>query len=89
MSEHYAVCLSVSQGVYDTRASAHLLHVSGDRETMMRIEWPVLPPETQPENAGEWLFNVLSDLVANFDAHQVVNAETGPRGSRQGAGNGS
>lgn len=85
MSQHYAVCLSVSQGVYDARATAHLLAADDHRETMMRIEWPVMPPETDPENAGEWLFNVLSDLVANFDAHQVTNAETAPRGERQGA----
>lgn len=88
MSDHYAVCLSVSQGVYDTQASAHLLYASGREETMMRIEWPVLPPESQPENPGEWLFNVLSDLVANFDAHQVTSAERRPRGAGQAATNG-
>jgi len=85
MSDHYAVCLSVSQGKYDTTAIAHLLYADEHRETMMRIEWPVLPPESNPENAGEWLFNVLSDLVANFDAHQVTQAETGPRGARKEA----
>lgn len=88
MSEHYAVSLSASQGQYDTTAVAHLMYATDREETMMRIEWPVLPPETQPENPGEWLFNVLSDLVANFDAHQVTQAERGPRGSLRGGSNG-
>lgn len=88
MSDHYAVCLSVSQGVYDTRASAHLLYATGKEETMMQIEWPVLPPQADPENPGEWLFHMLSDLVANFDAHAVTSAERGPRGARRGATNG-
>lgn len=82
MSDHYAVCLSVSQGRYETTAVAHLLYADARDETMMRIEWPVLPPESNPENPGEWLFNVLSDLVANFDAHQVTAADRGPRGAR-------
>ena len=85
MSDHYAVCLSVSQGHYDTKASCHLLHTSGDTETMLSIEWPTLPPQSEPENAGEWLFHVLEDLVTNFDAHAVMSAETGPRGSRAAA----
>jgi len=82
MSDHYAVCLSVSQGAYDTTARAHLLYADEHRETMMSIEWPVLPPQSNPENAGEWLFHVLEDLVTNFDAHAVTSAETGPRGAR-------
>lgn len=80
MTDHYAVCLSVSQGAYDTQASCHLLFADRHSETMMRIEWPDMPPQSDPENAGEWLFNVLSDLVANFDAHQVQGAERRPRG---------
>jgi len=86
MSEHFAVSISISQGKYDTTASCCLLHAAGDRETMMEIKWPVLPPQTDPENAGEWLFNILSDLVANFDAHEVQSAETRPRPGTQGAG---
>lgn len=85
MSDHYAVCLSVSQGGYDTRANCHLLYASQHDETMMSIEWPTMPPQSDPENAGEWLFNVLSDLVANFDAHQVTKAERRPRGGQQAA----
>ena len=85
MSDHYAVSISISQGAYDTRASCCLLHASGDRETLMNIEWPVLPPQSDPENAGEWLFNILSDLVANFDAHMVQSAETKPRPGYKGA----
>ena len=81
MSDHYAVSISISQGKYDTKASCALLHASGDRETMMNIEWPVLPPQTDPENAGEWLFHILEDLVTNFDAHEVQSAETRPRPS--------
>ena len=85
MSEHFAVSISISQGRYDTTASCALLHASSDRETMMNIKWPVLPPQSDPENAGEWLFNILSDLVANFDAHEVHSAETRPRTGYQGA----
>ena len=55
MSDHYAVCLSVSQGVYEATATAHLLYADDHRETMMKIEWPVMPPQSDPENAGEWL----------------------------------
>jgi len=80
MSDHYAVCLSVSQGTYEATATAHLLYADDHRETMMKIEWPVMPPQSDPENAGEWLFHVLEDLVTNFDAHQVMSAESGPRG---------
>jgi hypothetical protein len=79
MSDHYAVCLSVSQGAYDARAGAHLLYASKGEETMMHIEWPTMPAQPDPENPGEWLFNVLSDLVANFDAHAVTSAERKPR----------
>ena len=86
MSEHFAVSISISQGKYDTTASCALLHAGPDRETMMTIKWPVLPPQTDPENASEWLFNILSDLVANFDAHEVESAETRPRTGYQGAG---
>ena len=89
MSDHYAVCLSVSQGKYEATAAAHLLYADDRTETMMKIEWPVMPPQTQPENAGEWLFHVLEDLVTNFDAHQVMSAETGPRGDRKGTGHAS
>lgn len=85
MSDHYAVSLSISQGSFDTRASAHLLYATGAEETMMHIEWPTLPPESQPDNPGEWLFNILSDLITNFDAHQVMSAERGPRGGREAA----
>lgn len=85
MSQHYAVCLSVSQGKFDARASCHLLYATDQDETMMSIEWPTMPAQSDPENPGEWLFNVLSDLVTNFDAHQVTKAERGPRGDRQAA----
>jgi hypothetical protein len=79
MADHYAVCLSVSQGAYDTRASCHLLFADQHFETMMCIEWPTLPPQSDPENPGEWLFHVLEDLVTNFDAHAVLSAERRPR----------
>mgnify|MGYP001313672746 CR=1 FL=1 len=79
MADHYAVCISVSQGAYDAKASCYLLYADQHSETMMNIEWPDMPPQTDPENPGEWLFNVLSDLVANFDAHQVQGAERRPR----------
>jgi hypothetical protein len=45
----------------------------------MCIEWPTLPPQSDPENPGEWLFHVLEDLVTNFDAHAVLSAERRPR----------
>lgn len=85
MADHYAVCISISQGAYDAKANCHLLYADRTTETMMNIEWPTMPPQTDPENAGEWLFNVLSDLVANFDAHQVTSADRRPRNDAQGA----
>ena len=84
MTDRYAVCLTVSQGAYDTKASCNLIYADARRETMMSIEWPTLPPQSDPENAGEWLFHVLEDLVANFDAHQVMSAEIRPRTEHQG-----
>jgi hypothetical protein len=44
MADHYAVCLSVSQGAYDTRASCHLIFADQHFETMMCIEWGAPPP---------------------------------------------
>lgn len=88
MSQHYAVSLSVSQGMYDVRASCSLLYSDGRDQTMMQIQWPALPPQSDPENAGEWLFHVLSDLVSNFDAHEVTGAERTPLTAITGSVNG-
>jgi hypothetical protein len=85
MSEHYAVSISISQGAFDATANASLLYADEHTETMLTLRWPTMPPQTSPENAGEWLFHCLEDLVTNFDAHEVLAAETGPRGARKGA----
>lgn len=79
MTEYYAVSIGISQGAFGCKASANLLYTHGADETMMTIVWPEMPAQSDPENAGEWLFNCLSDLVANFDAHEVTGAERKPR----------
>lgn len=81
MTDHYAASLLLSQGAYDCRATAHLIFASGNDETLMEIEWPTVPPQSQPENPGEWLFYMLEEMVANFDAHAVKSASRRPRGS--------
>lgn len=78
MTAYYAASISISQGKWDAQASCTLLHDDGIRRTMLTLEWPTMPPESDPENAGEWLFRVLEDLVTNFDAHQVMNATHEP-----------
>ena len=85
MTTYYAAQLSVSQGKYDTRATAVLVFDDGFRQTMLNIDWPIMPPESDPENPGEWLFRVLEDLLTNFDAHQVTSATHEPSKTAKGA----
>lgn len=85
MTTYYSCSMMLSQGAFDTRASAVLLYDDGVNATQLSIEWPVMPPQTDPENAGEWLFHILEDLVSNFDAHAVMSASNEPtRTGRQG-----
>lgn len=85
MTTYYSCSMMLSQGAFDTRASAVLLYDDGVNATQLNIEWPVMPPQTDPENAGEWLFHILEDLVSNFDAHAVMGATNEPtRTGRQG-----
>lgn len=83
MTQHFAACISISQGAFDVTASVTLIHADEYRETCYQIKFPTIPPQSDPENAGEWLFHVLEDLVTNFDAHEIQSAETGPRGERK------
>lgn len=83
MSEYYAVHLTVSQGKFDTKACAGLVYSDQFHDTILQLEWPDMPPQSSPENAGEWLFRVLEELVTNFDSHQVRNAERKPIQGRQ------
>lgn len=85
MTTYYAANLALSQGKYDARANAVLSYDDGQRQTTMTLAWPVMPPETDPENPGEWLFRLLEDLVTNFDAHQVLNATHEPSSAAKGA----
>lgn len=78
MTTYYSCSMMLSQGSFDTRASAVLLYDDGVNATELHIEWPVMPPQTDPENAGEWLFHILEDLVSNFDAHAVMSAKNEP-----------
>ena len=84
MSQFYAVSISISQGAFDCQARASLCYTDERTDTIMNIEWPDMPPQTDPENPGEWLFHCLEDLVSNFDAHAVTGAERKPRTDRQG-----
>ena len=84
MITYYAASISISQGKWDTQASCTLLYDDGVHRTMLTLQWPTMPPESDPENAGEWLFRVLEDLVTNFDAHQVMNATHEPTNARPG-----
>jgi hypothetical protein len=85
VTTYYSCSLMLSQGLYDTRANAVLLVDDGVNATQLSIEWPVMPPQTDPENAGEWLFHILEDLVSGFDAHQVTNAKHEPTRTARGA----
>lgn len=84
MTTYYSAHLAVSQGKYDAQATAVLSYDDGLRQTTMSLAWPVMPPESDPENAGEWLFRLLEDLVTNFDAHQVLNAAHEPSRAAKG-----
>ena len=84
MTTYYSAHLALSQGKFDARATAVLTFDDGQRQTQLSLAWPVMPPESDPENPGEWLFRLLEDLVTNFDAHQVMNATHEPTNARPG-----
>lgn len=85
MTTYYSCSLMMSQGAYDARATAVLLYDDGVNATQLNIEWPVMPPQTDPENVGEWLFHLLEDLVSGFDSHQVTSAKNEPSRVAKGA----
>lgn len=84
MSEYYAASITLSQGAYDVSVTASLIQTHGQDETLMSITWPALPPAPDAEHVGEWLLWVLEDIVTNFHAHEVTQAERRPRKPLEG-----
>ena len=78
MTDHYAACLSLSQGSNGTTARAFLLLSSEGRTHELALEWPPLGEINANLDVSEWLYSALSRLVTNYDDHLVVKAKLEP-----------
>lgn len=74
----YAVCISVSQYTEAPLVGATLTSLIDGQRVEMHLKWSGIPFLNCPDNAGTWLYGLLSQMVQNFDNHEVVSAVVEP-----------
>lgn len=71
----YAACLSFAQGGGAPTVTGTMLVSEEGRRTTISAQWK-LPHAIEAEgNPAEWLYSVLSRVVADFDDHVVTGAD--------------
>lgn len=76
MNDIYAVAVSVSQSGAHITATATASHRQEDTRTSVSLAWTGLPALNADGDVGTWLYGVLSQMVYNFDDHDVTEADT-------------
>lgn len=71
MARIYAASLSLSQGAGVPQVHANLLVSEDGQQTMVELGWDLPTPINEEATPGEWLYAVLSRLVADYDDHVV------------------
>lgn len=84
MGPIFAMSVTASQGSGDLSVSAHLSVHDGTRRTSVTIRWPEAQPKINGPEAPAWLYNVLSYLVENFDAHDIAHIEVDSDDDKEG-----
>lgn len=73
-----AISLTAANSGLGCTPCATIMETTEERRTTIRIEWADMAPISPGETPAEWVYNLLSRMVENFDDHLVMSIEVEP-----------
>lgn len=73
-----SISLSAAQGGLGCVPTATICEATEERRTTISIQWADMAPISPGETPAEWVYNLLSRMVENFDDHLVTSIEVEP-----------